>query len=106
MKKNVLWKFIETSVWPQQPELEPGWFRCIRGALQQGMYRTPISSLDDLKDWVRTSWENLGQQIIDTFDHWRDKLKAMVRLNGGHIEQLFWLPGLFAVVLCYVAYVF
>ena len=24
-----------------------------------------------------------------SFDHWCDKLKAVVRLNGGHIEQSF-----------------
>jgi len=34
-------------------------------ALQQSMYRTPILSLDDLKDRVRTCWENLYQLIID-----------------------------------------
>jgi len=62
------------------------------------MYRT-ISSLDDLKDRVRTCWENLDQQIIDkSIDHWRDKLKAVVRVNGEHIEQLFWLFGLFAAM--------
>jgi len=65
------------------------------------------SSLDDLKDRVRTCWKNLGQKIIDkSIDHWRDKLKTVVRLNGGHMEQLFWLSGSFAAVLCYVAYAF
>jgi len=36
----------------------------------------------------------------------RDKLKVVVWLNGEHIEQLFWLSGSFAVVLCYVAYMY
>ena len=59
------------------------------GTLQQ-IYRIPISNLDDLKDRVRTCWENLDQQIIDkSIDHWCDRLKAVVRVNGGHIEQLF-----------------
>ena len=41
------------------------------------MHRTPISSLDDLKDRVRTCWENLDQEIIDkSIDHWRDKLSG------------------------------
>jgi len=66
---------------------------------------TPISSMDDLNDRVRTCWENFDQQITDkAIDHWRDKLKAVVRLNGGHIEQFLWLSGTFAVVLSYVAY--
>ena len=63
-----------------------------------------ISSLDEIKDWVRTCWENLDQQIIDKFDHWRDKPKAEVWLNGGRIEQLFGLSGSFTAVFCYVAY--
>jgi len=49
-----------------------------------------ISSLGDPKDRVRTCCEKLNQQIINkSIDHWRDKLKAVVRLNGGHIEHLF-----------------
>jgi len=60
------------------------------GTLQQSMYRIKISSMDDLKNRVRTCWESLDQQIVDkATDHWRDKLKAVVRLNGGHIKQLF-----------------
>ena len=53
------------------------------------MCRTPVFSLDDLKDRVRTCWENLNQKIIDkSIDHWPDNLTAVVRLNDGHIEQL------------------
>ena len=94
---------------PQQPGLESGWLCSVccmgRGALQQIVYRIPISNLDDLKDRVRTCSENLDQQIIDKFiDQWRDRLKAVVWVNGGHTEQLFWLSGLFAAVLCCVAY--
>jgi len=78
---------------------------CIWGAPQQRMYHTPIQNLDDLKDRARTCWGNLDQQIIDkSIDHWRKKLKAVIRLNGGHSEQLFWLSGSFAALLCYVAY--
>ena len=36
------------------------------GSLQQSVYRISISSLDDHKDTVRTCWENLDQQIINT----------------------------------------
>jgi len=73
---------------PNSPDLNPVDY-AIYG-LCNGAYHTPISSLDDLKDRVRTCWQNLDQQIIDkSIDHWRDKLKAVVRLNGGHTEQLF-----------------
>jgi len=66
------------------------------------MYDTLISSLDELKDRVRTCWENLNQEIIGKIDHWRDQLKAVVRLNGGIIQQLFFLrSGSFAAMLFY-----
>ena len=69
-------------------------------ALQQSVYRIPVSNLNDLEDRVRTCWESLDQQIIKkSIDQWRDRLKV----NGGHSEQLFWISGSFAVMLCYVA---
>jgi len=69
--------------------------------LQQREYRTLIFNLDHLKDRVRTCWETLDQQqIIDNYvDQLRVRLKAVVRVNGEHIEQLFRLSGSFATVL-------
>ena len=57
--------FIESSV--LCPPTARTWTRLttLYGALQQSMCRIPISNLDDLKDRVRTCWENLDQQIID-----------------------------------------
>ena len=83
--------FIEPSVWPPiSPDLNPVDY-AVWGALQQSAYRIPISNLVDLKDRVRTCWESLlYQQIINkSIDQWRDRPKAAVRVNGGHIEQLF-----------------
>jgi len=82
--------FIEPSVWPpNSPDLNPVNY-AVWGALQQSVYCIPISNLDDLKDRVHTCWESLDQQIINkSIDQWRDRLKAVVRVNGGHIEQLF-----------------
>jgi len=76
-------------------------------ALQQGVYGIPISNLDNLKDRLSTCWENLDQQIIDkSTDHWHDIPKAAVRVNGGHVEQLFIVSCSFAAVLCCVVYAF
>ena len=103
--QRIMTNFIEPSVCPP---IARTWLTTLYwGALQQNMYRIPISNLDYLKDRVRTCWENLDQQIIDkSIDHWRDRLKAVARVNGGHIEQLFWLSGSFAAMLCSVAYAF
>ena len=84
--------FIEPSLWPPNiQDLNPVDYRpTVWGALQQNVYRILISNLDDLEDRVRTCRESLDQQIINkSIDHWRDRLKAVVRVNGGHIEQLF-----------------
>jgi len=91
LQRTVL-NFIEPSVWPlaiQQPRLKSGRLCCL-GALQQSVYRIPfpVSNLDDLEDRVRTCWESLDQQTINkSIDQWRDRLNAVVRVNGGHIEQ-------------------
>jgi len=97
--------FIEPSVWPpNSPDLNPVDYAVWR-ALQQSVYCIPISNLNDLKDRVRTCWESLDQQIINkSIDQWRDRLKAVVRVNGGHIEQLFWIPYLLNLLSCSVVY--
>jgi len=60
------------------------------GALQQDVYRVPIVGLEDLKDRVHTCWTSLDQQLINkAIDWWRPRLKAVVKVHGGYIEQLF-----------------
>ena len=104
-KKTGLFKYIEPSVWLSTART---WTRlntlhgglCSRTCIALWFPAWTISMTK-----VRTCWENFDQQIIDkSIDHWRDKLKAVVRLNDGHIEQLFWLSGSFTVMFCYVAY--
>ena len=52
-------------------------------ALQQSLYRIPVSNLDDLKDRVRICWESLDQHIINkSIDQWHDRLKAVVRTTA------------------------
>ena len=54
---------------------------------------------------MRTCWESLDQQIINkSIDQWRDRLKAVVRVNGGHIEQLFWIRYLLNLLSWSVVY--
>jgi len=48
--------------------------------------------LEDLKDRVRTYWASLDQQvqlINKAIDQWQPRLKTVVKVHGGHIEQLF-----------------
>jgi len=85
--------FIEPSVWPtNSPDINPVDY-AVWGALQQDVYRVPIVGLEDLTDRVRTCWASLNQQLINKAIHqWRPRLKTVVKIHGGHIEQLFtWL---------------
>jgi len=83
--------FIEPSECPpptNSPDLNPV-DHGVWAALQQSVYRIPISNSDDLNDRVRTCWENLDQrneQIID-------KSRAVLT-NGrsGHVPRA---PGFF-----------
>jgi len=52
--------------------------------------RVPIVGLEYLKDRVRTCWASLDQQLINkAIDQWQPRLKTVVKVHGGHIEQLF-----------------
>ena len=68
------------------PDLNPVDY-AVWGALEQSVYHIPISNLDGLKDsahLLEESWPTDHLQV-----HWsvtRDRLKAVVRVNGGHIE--------------------
>ena len=80
--------FIEPSVRPKQPRLEPGWLLCIWRALQQSMYHIQFITWTMSRLSAHLS-ENVYQQIIDkSIEHWRDKLKVVVRLNDGHTDYL------------------
>ena len=100
MQPNVP-NFTELSVWPwpdkNRPDLNPVNY-AVWGALQQTVYRVPIMGLDDLKNRVCTFWASLDEQLISkAVDQWRPRLKAVVQVHRGHIEQLFtWL----SVVVC------
>jgi len=82
--------FIEPFVWPpNSPDINPVDY-AVWGALQQDVHRVPIVGLEDLKDRVRTCWASLDQQLINkAIDQWRPRFKTVVKVQGGHIEQLF-----------------
>jgi len=73
---------------PQQPDLN-----LFDYAVYEGLCSTVCISLRFPARTIsktETCWENLNQKNIDkSIDHWRDKLKAVIRLTGGHTEQLF-----------------
>ena len=50
----------------------------------------PFKSVDELKEAILESWNQLSQAFIDrTIKEWRRRLQCVVEQNGGHIEHLF-----------------
>jgi len=84
--------FVEPSVWSSNsPDINPVDY-AVWSALQQDVYRVLIVGLEDLKDRVRTGtcWASLDQQLINkAIDQRQPRLKTVVKVHGGHIEQLF-----------------
>ena len=73
----------------QQKNINPVDY-AVWGALQQDVYRVLIVGLEDLKDRVHTCWASLDQQLINKANNpWRQRLKTVVKVHGGHFEQLF-----------------
>jgi len=92
--------FIEPQMWLwNSPHLNPVDYTTW-GALQRKVYlRRKFENVDQLKlalefgGWVEQAF------IIKSIDEWRQRLKAVVKNNGGHIEHLFkWFERFFLCI--------
>ena len=81
---------IDPSLWPpNSPDLNPVDY-CIRGILQERVYRDKIANVTKLKKKIRRAWEALdGDIVINAISQWRRRLRACVHApaGGGHFEQ-------------------
>ena len=81
-------QFIGPDLWPpNSPDLNPVdykvWVLCRRECIR------PIHDVDDLKRRLIASWSGMQQSVIDkAIDQWRVRLRACVKANGRHFEQL------------------
>ena len=59
--------------------------------LQEKVYKTRITDLDDLKHRISTEWTKLDHADIAAaaVRQWRRRLSACVRAGGGHFEHCF-----------------
>jgi len=56
--------------------------------LQDKVYKTRITDLDDLKHRIRTEWANLDHAAIATaVRQWRRRLSSCVTAGGGRFVQ-------------------
>ena len=57
-----------------------------------------MHNVDELKQRFLHVWHGIEQTISDSaIDGWLGRFRAYVRANGGHLEQLFWIPGLVTI---------
>jgi len=84
--------FILWLLWsPNLPDLNPVDYS-VWNILQEKVYKTRITDLDDLKHHIRirTEWAKLRHVIITAaVRQWRRRLSACVRAGDGHFERCF-----------------
>jgi inhibitor of nuclear factor kappa-B kinase subunit alpha len=80
--------FIQLDLWPpNSPDLNPVDYS-VWGILQERVYHTRVTSLEELKQRLRTEWATLDHNIIAAaIRQWRRRLTACVKTGGGHFEQ-------------------
>jgi len=70
--------------------------------MQERVYQTPIHNVDDVKLRLIAAWSGMQHSVIDkAIDQWRVRLRASVKANGRHFENLLWLSWL--VFTCFVS---
>ena len=83
-------QFISPILWPpNSPDLNPVDYS-VWSILQEKVYKTRITDLDDLKYHIRTEWAKLDHAVIAAaVRQWRRRLSACVRAGDGQFENCF-----------------
>ena len=81
--------FHSPVLWPpNSPDLNPVDYK-IWSVLQQRVYQSRVHNIDELKQRLLQAWHSIDHNIVDNAtDEWRGRLRACVRANGGHFEQM------------------
>jgi len=83
-------ELISPLLWPQNsPDLSKVGYS-VWSILQEKVYKTRITDLDNLKHRIRTEWAKLDHAVIAAAVlQWRRRLSACVRAGGGHFDHCF-----------------
>jgi len=81
--------FIPPALWPpNSPDLNPVDYT-VWSVLQERVYRTKISDVDELKRRINSEWAALSHVVIEhAVGEWRQRLRACVRAGGEHFEHM------------------
>ena len=83
--------FIPSALWPpSSPDLNPVdytvWSMLL---LQERVYRTKISDVDELKRRINSEWAALSHAVIErAVGEWRQHLRTCIRAGGGHFQHM------------------
>jgi len=79
---------ITSALWPpNSPELNAIDYT-VWSVLQERVYRTKISDVDELKRHIISEWAALSHTVIDSaVKERRQRLHACVHAGGGHFEH-------------------
>jgi len=80
--------FISLQPWPtNSPDLNPVDYN-VWSTLQEKVYKTSITDLNDLKHRIRTEWAKLDHAVIAAaVIQWHRRLSACVRAGVGHFQH-------------------
>jgi len=83
-------EFISLLLWPQSsPNLHLVDYS-LYSILQEKVYKTRITYLDDLKHRIRTKWAKLDHAVIAAaVRQWHRRLSACIRAGCGRFEHCF-----------------
>ena len=80
--------FISSDLWPpNSPDLNPVDYETW-AVMQRRVYHRKIHTIDELKQRLIEVWCGLEQLTVNmAIDQWRKRLRACVRVKGGHFEH-------------------
>jgi len=91
-KEKKMQEIILPLLWPSNsPDLNPVDYS-VWSILQENVYKTRITDLDDVKHRIRTESAKLDHAVMAAAARrpkWRRRLSACVRAGGGHFEHCF-----------------
>jgi len=81
--------FIPPALWPpNSPDLNPVDYTAW-SVLQERVYRTKISDVDERKRRINSEWAVLSHAVIErAVDEWCQRHHACVCTGGGHFEHM------------------
>ena len=79
---------IPPILWPPNSlDLNPVDYK-LWSVIQEQVYKVKVNNVDELCQCIQTVWDELDQRVIDkAFKQWCTRLRACIKVKGGHFEH-------------------